>query len=75
MLDYYFSRVCALVFEVYTAESVSLFVSSTTFPTDLTENIRQHQACKLSLTHLMLHHRRTETKAVYIVEDVQSLTV
>ena len=25
----------ALVFEVYTAESVSLFASSTTFPTDL----------------------------------------
>ena len=28
-----------LVFEVYTVESVSLFASSTTFPTDLTENI------------------------------------
>ena len=29
----------SLMFEVYTAESVSLFVSSTTFPTDLIENI------------------------------------
>ena len=38
---------------------------------EITENIWQHQACKISLNHLMLHHKRTETKAVYFVEDVQ----
>ena len=42
-----------------------------TLPTDLIENIWQHQACKIILTHSMLHHRRTETKAVSFVEDVQ----
>ena len=59
-----------LLLEVYTAERVSLFASSTTFPTDLIEKICQHEACKIRLTNLMLHHRWTETKAVYFVEDV-----
>ena len=41
-------------------ESVSLFASSTTLPTDLIENLWQHQVCKIGLTHLMLHRSWTE---------------
>ena len=46
-------------------------LTSTALPADLTENIRYHQARKISVTNLKLHHRQTETKAVCVVEDVQ----
>ena len=58
-------RWCSCVCSLYSPEC--LFASSTTCTTDLTENIWQYQVCKICLTHLMLHHRWTETKAVYFV--------